>query len=107
MHKQIGHYLYTRASEDEIVAAEDIGYIGYYSKKKILDRDGLVSPEAVSYNRSGKYFELISDYRPDWVVLYTDSPISQFQNSQKFIELYKLMKCFSFDQITYCCYKKR
>ncbi len=107
VHKQIGYYLYTHTSEDEIIAAEDIGYIGYYSKRKILDRDGLVSPEAVIYNRSGKYFELVADYKPDWVVLYIDSPISRFYNSSKFMKLYEKIKCFSSDEITYCCYSKR
>ena len=106
VHKQIGYYLYTHMDDKEIAAVEDIGYIGYLSRKKILDRDGLVSPFVVAYNRSGKYFQLIQDFKPEWVVLDIHSPISQFYKSADFLQYYQQMETFSYDNIQYNCYKK-
>jgi len=94
VHHEIGRYLRTHTEETAIVAAEDIGYIGYYSQRRILDRDGLVSPEVVPYNRSGAYGELIENYRPDWVVLSTASPISKFVDDPGFRGLYRFEKRF-------------
>lgn len=94
VHRKIGQYLQTHAQEADIVAAEDIGYMGYYCGLKIIDRDGVVSPEVVPYNRSGNYLGLIIDYRPDWVVAGTDSRISTFLDSNLFLDHYRLRKLF-------------
>ena len=88
------------------MAVEDIGYIGYISKRKILDRDGLISPQTVLYNRSGKHLQLLLDYKPDWVVLDIHSPISKFYTSREFLRLYQQMETFSYNNIQYNCYKK-
>lgn len=107
VHKAIGLYLSENVADIDIVAAEDVGYIGYYSGKKILDRDGLVSPETVPYNRDRKYFDLIKDKRPDWVVADPDSPISKFVFKPAFSKLYDLKKEFTSDAgITYRVYKR-
>jgi arabinofuranosyltransferase len=95
VHKAIGMYLYRNADADDIVAAEDIGYMGYYSGSRILDRDGLVSPEAVPYNRQGEYGQLILDKRPDWVVGSTSSPISGFLLDSAFLSAYSIKARFS------------
>ena len=94
IHKAIGYYLYSHADADDLVAAEDIGYMGYFSKKRILDRDGLVSPEAIPYNRSGDYLGLILDYQPEWVVTAIPSHTADFMENKKFLENYSLEKAF-------------
>jgi arabinofuranosyltransferase len=94
IHKAIGHYLYSHARADDLVAAEDVGYMGYYSKKRILDRDGLVSPEAIPYNRSGDYLDLILDYRPDWVVTAIPSYTADFMEDKRFLDDYSLDRAF-------------
>ncbi|MFQ5453413.1 MAG: hypothetical protein ACE5D6_04420 [Candidatus Zixiibacteriota bacterium] len=99
VNKEIGFYLYKKAnSEKDIIAAEDIGYIGYYSRIHILDRDGLVSPEAVPYNRTGRYLNLILDYKPQWVGASRGSPISGFIDDSLFFKSYQLEKEFVFDK---------
>jgi hypothetical protein len=45
MDKKIGSYLNEITSENQSVAVNDIGAIGYFCKAKILDLKGLVSPE--------------------------------------------------------------
>ena len=76
------------------VAAEDIGYIGSCSGRKILDRDGLVSTAPVEYNREGRYLDLILDRRPDWVGVTIGSPISGFVDSLPFLDRYRADTAF-------------
>ncbi len=88
VHRQIGLYLNRAVEDGQTVAAEDIGYIGFYSGKPILDRDGLVSPSAVAYNRAGDYAGLIRDFRPEWIVAMIGSPISGFIHDTAFLSMY-------------------
>jgi hypothetical protein len=107
MHRAIGIYMALNAERDDLVAAEDIGYMGYYSGLKILDRDGLVSPEAIPYNRSGDYFGLIRDYRPDWVVAAPDSPTSGFVSDSAFVATYRPHKHFPYKDLGYTVFSRR
>jgi len=93
--KPVAGYLRENANVSrDLVGAEDIGYIGYYSKCRILDRDGLVSPIAVEYNRNAEYFDLILGTRPDWVGAAVGSPISGFINDPQFLADYRLVRAF-------------
>jgi len=93
--KPIAYYLSQHVDvSEEVVAAEDIGHIGYYSHCRILDRDGLISPVAVPYNREAKYLELILDQRPDWVGVGVGSPISRFIDDPRFLLSYVWQQSF-------------
>ncbi len=106
-HALIGHYLRTHAKDTDIVAAEDIGYIGYISKLRIIDRDGLVSPEVVPYNRIGDYKGVVVAFQPDWVVAAQNSPISGFINDMDFTAKYALTERFSAaNQSDYLLFKR-
>ncbi len=94
VHKAIGLYLRGHTDKDAVVAAEDIGYLGYFSERKIIDRDGLVSPEVVPYNRDGRYLEVIEDMKPDWVVASPQGPNSPFIDSLPFTSKYELREAF-------------
>ncbi|MFQ6008007.1 MAG: hypothetical protein ACE5K8_03560 [Candidatus Zixiibacteriota bacterium] len=94
VHQSIGLYLREHAHPTDVVAAEDIGYIGYYSGLKILDRDGLISPEVIPYNREKNYLELILDKKPEWLVADLDSPTSQFISNSEFTTRYRLAATF-------------
>jgi hypothetical protein len=107
--KQVGFYLATHVDRHtETVAAEDIGHIGYYSKCRILDRDGLVSPVAVSYNRDADYLGLILATRPEWVGITENSPISEFVADPRFFADYLADKAFSAGpNRTYTLYRRK
>lgn len=68
--RKIGLWLRDHSSPTDIVAAEPIGYIGYFSGRLILDEVGLVSPSMVSLNRAGDgwFEEMIRLRKPDIVV---------------------------------------
>lgn len=105
-HIAIGNYVRVNANESELVAAEDIGYIGYLSGRRILDRDGLVSQEAVPYNHAGRYYDLIADCRPDWVVAKTGF-LSPFLTDSTILVEYELARRFTTGETDYWVLKRK
>lgn len=95
IHKAIGDYLREHAGPEATIAAEDIGYIGYYSNRRILDRDGLVSPEVHEFNTKQDYYGVLAEFNPGWVVADTASPISGFVRDTHFTSRYRLDRAFS------------
>ncbi len=77
---EVGHALAGRTAGLATVAAGDVGALGYYSRARILDTVGLVSPQASSYypldpslyvagNNYAIAPALIFDIAPDYVVM--------------------------------------
>ncbi len=65
-------FLSAAATGDDTVLAEDIGHFGYHYRGRIVDRDGLVTPAAIAYNRRQEYFALVDSVNPDWIFLAAD-----------------------------------
>ena len=107
MHQQIGFYLYAHSDPQALVAAEDIGYMGYYSERRILDRDGLVSPRVHPYNRRGAYRDAVLDNAPDYVVAARSSPISSFVTDSVFLRQYGKEAEFGSGEWSYVLYSRR
>ncbi|RKX30066.1 MAG: hypothetical protein DRP47_00050 [Candidatus Zixiibacteriota bacterium] len=95
IHDGVIRYIHANADENDVVATEDLGYVGYYCERRILDRAGLVSPEAASYNRRGDYMGLIIDSRPEWLVISPSDPTAGFLDSAAFTQLYEYRKTFA------------
>jgi hypothetical protein len=68
--RAIGLWLAENTPPDARIALEPIGYIGYYSRRRILDEVGLVSPEMVPLNRAGAgwFAAMLRLHAPAWVV---------------------------------------
>lgn len=65
-----GIYLNRHGDIDhDIAAVHAVGYLGYYSKMRMIDLDGVVSPEVVPYLRADAVTHAIFDMKPDWVGL--------------------------------------
>lgn len=71
--KPVGLWLKSHMSPGERVMLEPIGYIGYYSRQRVLDVIGLVSPEVlISYRNkevSDPKADIINRLRPEWLCL--------------------------------------
>ena len=57
-----------------MVAAENIGAIGYVSDRRILDLNGLVSPEVIPYKRDGSVERYLEEHPPDYVIKIDPRP---------------------------------
>jgi hypothetical protein len=94
VHKAIGLLIRANANQFDLFAAEDIGYAAYYSKLPLLDRCGLVSPEAIPYVKAKKYQDLILDFEPEWVMGCPEAGISDFFSDSAFLNQYRLVKIY-------------
>lgn len=67
----VGLWLRDHVAEGERVMLEPIGYIGYYSRCRVLDTIGLVSPEVLSsYKKEGDpRADIIRRLKPEWLCL--------------------------------------
>ena len=72
--RQIGEWLKHNTAKTDRVYVEALGYIGYFSERKMLDFPGLVSPEVVELVKRDKlnYASVIDKLQPEWVVARTE-----------------------------------
>ena len=68
-HAALGRWLAERAGPRDTIYAWDIGYVGHLTGRRILDFQGIVSPEAIPYNRRGDPAGVLLDLRPEWAVV--------------------------------------
>ncbi|HOY68524.1 MAG TPA: hypothetical protein PLP29_16720 [Candidatus Ozemobacteraceae bacterium] len=52
------------------VAINDVGAMGYFSGRRLIDLEGLITPEAVSWNRSGRIDAFIEKKQPEYVLIF-------------------------------------
>ncbi len=89
-HIAAAEYLNAHARPDETVIAEDIGHFGYHYRGRIVDRDGLVTPQAIPYNKTQRYFEFIDSVDADWLLLAVmHHPSSTLREQPRFLENYR------------------
>ena len=96
VHKKIALWLRENSDYKDTVSAGDIGYIGYFSQRYILDQAGLVSPQAIPFNRKQNRLELVQKYKPRYFVLGLQGPYyEKVLYSDWFKNNYKLSKRFN------------
>jgi hypothetical protein len=65
---QVGNWLRVNTEPNSTVASTEIGAIGWYSNRTIIDYLGLLDPVAISHVRSGDFVWWAHNYQPDfWV----------------------------------------
>lgn len=57
--KGIAEFIRENSAEDAVVAAADIGYLAFYSQRRVLDLGGLVEPETGELRSRYSYEEII------------------------------------------------
>lgn len=62
-------FISERALQSDTIAATEIGYIGFFSNREIVDIHGLIHPEALARIRDGDSLWWL-DRSPDWIVLH-------------------------------------
>jgi len=66
----IGLWFNQHALPNERILLEPIGYIGYFSRRQVLDMIGLVSPEVFSsYRTPHPLADMVVRFRPEWLCL--------------------------------------
>jgi hypothetical protein len=66
----LGRWLAKNVQANDRVYVECLGYLGYFSGRRMLDWPGLVSPEVVRLRRAGHDLHtVIPVLKPEWLVL--------------------------------------
>jgi len=93
---EVGRWLRANAAPQDTVFLEPLGYIGYFSRLRMRDYPGLVSPATVAALRGGKssFAEAALTLQPDWIVLRAHET-KMFQNKPRFEEEYHLAARFN------------
>jgi len=63
-----------KSKPGDVIAVPNIGAFGFFSKRRILDLNGLATPDLVSYKREGRLREYLEQHPPDWLVEIEPSP---------------------------------
>jgi hypothetical protein len=107
LYEQVGRELADEAGPETVVAAHDIGAVGYYSRARLLDTLGLVSPEASAYYPLDPALlattgtavppDLIIAQQPDYVVILEAYGRNGLLKDPRFHALYTLRETIETD----------
>ena len=91
LRRPIGEWLATRVRPGERVFLECLGYIGYFSRAKMLDHPGLCSPEVAKLSAKKLLIhEEIAALDPEWLVLRINE-LEAAKQDPTFAERYELV----------------
>jgi hypothetical protein len=66
-----GKWIANNTSEDDLIAAHDIGAIGYFGGRQILDLAGLVSPDVIPFIRDeSRLAQYLIEQNPKYLVTF-------------------------------------
>jgi arabinofuranosyltransferase len=66
-----GRWIAANLPANAVVAVNDVGAIAYFGNRRILDLEGLVSPEVLPYRRfTDRGLRTVTDFRPDYIVIF-------------------------------------
>jgi len=97
-YESIGKWLKSNTPDSANVAIVEIGTIGWYSGRKIVDILGLVNPHNADYIGENKLYNWLFDYQPDFILIH--DPIWPQEISSRLVlikRLYKEKKGFLFE----------
>ena len=106
LYEEVGHSLQPRLLPEDVVAAGDIGVLGFVTRARILDLVGLVSPASAHYYPlpDSAYEinfavspDLIADMRPEYVVLLEVYGRRTLLRDPRFVSGYDLVDIFPTD----------
>lgn len=93
-YRHIGLFLKDAVSDEEKVFVLEVGTIGYYSMKRMIDGAGLISPGYAPYHRNGCWLLGMERAFPDYIVTWDMAipfyhPVYRFQNDFGEMVVYK------------------
>ncbi|MFL5731657.1 MAG: hypothetical protein ACJ78Q_00530 [Chloroflexia bacterium] len=68
LYVSIGRWLAANTSQGATVGAEEVGLLGYYSGRDIIDFVGLLQPDVASRRAAGDNLWAVETYRPEYIV---------------------------------------
>ncbi|HQN45120.1 MAG TPA: hypothetical protein PLA25_13370, partial [Anaerolineaceae bacterium] len=101
LYREAAEFVAPQMNADTVLAAGDVGVLGYYTPARILDTVGLNSEEALSYYPLDEAYyvinyavapQLILDEQPDWVIILEVYGREGLLKNETFQQHYTLVK---------------
>ncbi len=103
-------WLRDNTPRDARVGVPEVGYVGYYSGRPVLDLAGLCTPEVIPYLREGRYAAIVQDYRPRYLALTNERPRpihNAITGAPWFPQTYRPIKSFPYRGGKYIVFERR
>lgn len=68
VYRQVGNWLAENSDADATVALTEVGTIGYFSQRRIIDMAGLVTYELRNLPKQGTFRETVEALQPDFII---------------------------------------
>jgi len=68
VYREIGEYLHEHAEPDALIASSEIGILGWYARRPLLDMCGIVDPDVVAARQQGQLYAHVRDRDPDYIL---------------------------------------
>ncbi len=99
-HVAAGKWINKNTPVDAVIAVHDIGAIGFYGDRKIIDMVGLVTPELINHLNDKNYASYINEYLTknkvsyiatlkNWFEVVNDNPLFVPTNEFEVLEIFK------------------
>ncbi|HLK56505.1 MAG TPA: hypothetical protein VKU00_08075 [Chthonomonadaceae bacterium] len=97
LRRPMGVWLGEQVGPDERILLEPIGYVGYYSRRRLLDIIGLVSPEVLpSYRTEEPLPDIVQRLHPEWLCLRRrEAALLEAARRYHFEQDYRLVQTFA------------
>lgn len=69
LYQRTGQWLRANTQPNDRIGYLEIGYVGYYSQRPIVDALGLVTPEVASHVASKDFGWAYAHYRPEYIII--------------------------------------
>jgi arabinofuranosyltransferase len=95
MHVEMGKWLQQNTAADAVIATHDVGAIGYFSQRRLLDTAGLVTPGVLQYLQPGVVADegvlrYLQREKPDYLVILPNWYPQLAQNTEFFEPIYAI-----------------
>ena len=83
-------WLIAETSPDARIATNDIGAIKYFSRRFLIDTEGLVTPEAIHPKRMRQFVPFLESERPDLLIIFPEWYPEIVARTDLFHEIYRI-----------------
>lgn len=67
---RIARWFGERLPKGGAVAINDVGAMGYFSGRRLVDLEGLITPQAISWNRAGRIDSFLETVKPEFLLIF-------------------------------------
>ncbi len=67
---RIARWFGERLPKGGAVAINDVGAMGYFSGRRLVDLEGLITPQAIFWNRAGRIDAFLEAVKPEYLVIF-------------------------------------